>query len=188
MSDWELRVDDIPEPTPGAGQVLTKVLACGICGSDLHLVQHGEESRRLSEELRRPADPDRSDGGEHVRAVAATSSWATSSAARWSRSDPGVQQPGGRRRRRLMPVAFDASGVHAHRLLEHVPRRLRRADGAQRADGDQGARPDCPIDMAALTEPLAVGVHAVAKSRRSTPARRRWCSGSVRSAWRASPS
>ncbi|MBU3718819.1 MAG: zinc-binding alcohol dehydrogenase, partial [Actinobacteria bacterium] len=36
MKNWSLRVDDIPEPTPGGGQVLAKVLACGICGSDLH--------------------------------------------------------------------------------------------------------------------------------------------------------
>ena len=51
MSNWELRVDDIDIPTPGPGQVLTKVLSCGICGSDLHLLRHGEESRRLSDEL-----------------------------------------------------------------------------------------------------------------------------------------
>ena len=37
MKNWELRVDDIEDPVPGAGQVLTRVLACGICGSDLHV-------------------------------------------------------------------------------------------------------------------------------------------------------
>src|SRR5918993_3235648 len=59
MTNWELRVDDIDEPTPSDGQVLTRVLACGICGSDLHLVKHGEESRRLSDEMgaRDPDDP-----------------------------------------------------------------------------------------------------------------------------------
>ena len=51
MRDWKLRVDDVPDPVPGAGQVLAKVLACGICGSDLHLLRHGEESRRLMDEL-----------------------------------------------------------------------------------------------------------------------------------------
>ena len=45
MTNWELRVDDIDEPTPSEGQVLTKVLACGICGSDLHLVR---TARRLA--------------------------------------------------------------------------------------------------------------------------------------------
>ena len=51
MRDWSLRVDDIPEPVMGGGQVLAKVLACGICGSDLHMLVHGEESRRLSAEM-----------------------------------------------------------------------------------------------------------------------------------------
>ncbi len=51
MTNWELRVDDIDMPTAGPGQVLTKVLSCGICGSDLHLLEHGEEARRVSDEL-----------------------------------------------------------------------------------------------------------------------------------------
>jgi 2-desacetyl-2-hydroxyethyl bacteriochlorophyllide A dehydrogenase len=32
-------IADVPEPVPGPGQVLTRPLACGICGSDLHLVE-----------------------------------------------------------------------------------------------------------------------------------------------------
>jgi len=32
----DIRVDDIPEPTPGPGQVQVAVDWCGICGSDLH--------------------------------------------------------------------------------------------------------------------------------------------------------
>ncbi|HET6664362.1 MAG TPA: zinc-binding dehydrogenase [Acidimicrobiales bacterium] len=32
--------DDVPDPEPGFGQVLAQVKACGICGSDLHFVQH----------------------------------------------------------------------------------------------------------------------------------------------------
>ena len=31
MTDWELRVGEVDDPVPGAGQVLTKVLACGSC-------------------------------------------------------------------------------------------------------------------------------------------------------------
>ncbi|MEY3054909.1 MAG: hypothetical protein RL550_1432, partial [Actinomycetota bacterium] len=58
MKNWSLRVDDIAVPTPGNGQVLAKVLACGICGSDLHLLVHGEESRRLGEELASETPPD----------------------------------------------------------------------------------------------------------------------------------
>ena len=29
--------ENVPEPTPGPGQVLVPVKACGICGSDLHV-------------------------------------------------------------------------------------------------------------------------------------------------------
>jgi (R,R)-butanediol dehydrogenase / meso-butanediol dehydrogenase / diacetyl reductase len=32
---------DAAEPTPGIGEVVLKVHNCGICGSDLHIVQHG---------------------------------------------------------------------------------------------------------------------------------------------------
>ena len=32
----DIRIDDIPEPTPGPGQVQIAVDWCGICGSDLH--------------------------------------------------------------------------------------------------------------------------------------------------------
>lgn len=33
-----LRLDDIPEPTPQPGQVLLRVRACGVCRTDLHIV------------------------------------------------------------------------------------------------------------------------------------------------------
>ena len=46
MRDWQLRVDEVPDPVPGAGQVLTKVLACGICGSDVHGFD-GSTGRRI---------------------------------------------------------------------------------------------------------------------------------------------
>jgi len=36
----ELVVADVPEPRPEPGQAVLRVLACGICGSDLHLHQH----------------------------------------------------------------------------------------------------------------------------------------------------
>ena len=36
----QLSVMDRPEPQPGVGQVLLKVLRCGICGSDLHIRHH----------------------------------------------------------------------------------------------------------------------------------------------------
>lgn len=38
----DLRVEDIPMPSAGAGEVLVKVHACGICGTDVHIF-HGDE-------------------------------------------------------------------------------------------------------------------------------------------------
>lgn len=37
----DVRVDDIPDPDPGVRDVLVRVAACGICGSDLHYVHMG---------------------------------------------------------------------------------------------------------------------------------------------------
>lgn len=34
-------IKDVPKPEPAAGEVLVKVDACGICGSDIHYWQHG---------------------------------------------------------------------------------------------------------------------------------------------------
>ncbi len=42
MRDQKLRVDTLPDPEPGSGQVLVKTLACGICGSDVHMLKHAE--------------------------------------------------------------------------------------------------------------------------------------------------
>lgn len=38
----DLRILDIPKPTPKTGEVLLKVKACGICGTDVH-IYHGDE-------------------------------------------------------------------------------------------------------------------------------------------------
>jgi threonine dehydrogenase-like Zn-dependent dehydrogenase len=50
MRDKTLVVDDVPVPAPGPGQVLCRTLACGICGSDLHTLSHGEDMVAMSEE------------------------------------------------------------------------------------------------------------------------------------------
>ena len=34
-----LTVEDVTIPQPGPGQVLVKVRACGVCGTDLHAVR-----------------------------------------------------------------------------------------------------------------------------------------------------
>ncbi len=39
----QLAVADVEQPKPGAGQVLAKVRACGICGSDLHFARYADQ-------------------------------------------------------------------------------------------------------------------------------------------------
>jgi L-iditol 2-dehydrogenase len=42
----QLELADLPEPQPGAGEVLVRVAACGICGSDVHGYD-GSTGRRI---------------------------------------------------------------------------------------------------------------------------------------------
>jgi threonine dehydrogenase-like Zn-dependent dehydrogenase len=161
MKNWELRVDDIDVPTAGPGQVLTKVLSCGICGSDLHMLRHGEESRRLSDELaeEQTDDPlptlmfdpagDTVMGHEFCCEIVELG--------------PGVENLQVGDVVVSMPMAFDARGLHpigfsnlypggyAEHMVLNELLTIKVPSGL-------------PHRMAAMTEPLAVGVHAVAKS------------------------
>ncbi len=51
LRDGEIHVEEQPKPVPGEGQVLVKSKACGICGSDLHLLKHGNQTIELDKKL-----------------------------------------------------------------------------------------------------------------------------------------
>src|SRR4051794_18323072 len=162
MRDWPLRGDDVPEPTPTDGQVLTKVLACGICGSDLHTVKHGAETRLLRAAMAGdgPPDPLQPISFEPDRDTVMGHEFCCEVV----ELGPGIEHLKVGDVIVSMPVAFDAAGMHTlgysnlynggyadlmvmNELVAHkVPGAL-------------------PPHLAALTEPLAVGIHAVAKSR-----------------------
>ncbi len=36
-----LVIEDVPTPTPGAGEIRVKVAGCGVCHTDLHYIDHG---------------------------------------------------------------------------------------------------------------------------------------------------
>ena len=54
----EIVVDRLADPKPGAGQVLVKTLACGICGSDLHARKHAHRMVEMTRYFpgRKPMD------------------------------------------------------------------------------------------------------------------------------------
>src|ERR1700690_1715480 len=41
-----LEIADVPQPVPGPGEILVRVAACGICGSDVHGYD-GSSGRRI---------------------------------------------------------------------------------------------------------------------------------------------
>jgi threonine dehydrogenase-like Zn-dependent dehydrogenase len=162
MREWELRVDDVPDPVPGPGQVLTKVLACGICGSDLHMLRHGAEVRSTMREITGDVAPDpmmpKSFEPEHDTVMGHEFCCEVVDLG------PGVENLKVGDVVVSMPITFDANGMHTVGYSNEYNGGyadlmvLNEMLGMKVPAG-------LPATMAALTEPLAVGIHAVAKSR-----------------------
>ena len=136
--------------------------ACGICGSPTSLRQARGRDARAG-----PAD------GRHARRSArarsststATCTWATSSAAEVLEVGPDTVAPGRRHPRHVDPVLLTHDRRAADRLQQRRRRRLRRADAAVGAACSLEVPNGLDFRHAALTEPMAVGLHAVNKSR-----------------------
>ncbi len=150
----EIVVDTVPDPEPGAGQVLVKSLSCGICGTDLHMLQGAQKLAATGA------------GSDAAAAMAGTNEFVMGHEFSAEIVDHG---PGSGKRFSTgtrvcsMPFAHTPSGVEAigfssdhpggfgelmvlsEDLLLEIPNGLSTAH-------------------AALTEPMAVGAHAVAKS------------------------
>lgn len=151
--------DDVPEPTPGPMQVLVEVKACGICGSDLHFASHGADLLALMDEaegfgpLGAPAvhlDRDVFMGHEFAAEVLeAGPDTAAPPPGSLVTSVPMMVTPTG-----IDPLAYSNTSIagYAERMLLFGPLVLPVPNGLD-------AR------RAALTEPMAVGLHAVNKSR-----------------------
>jgi propanol-preferring alcohol dehydrogenase len=61
-----LRAAEIPRPEPGPGQVLLKIRACGVCRTDLHVVDDEVHATRAPLVLGHQIVADRLDTGERV--------------------------------------------------------------------------------------------------------------------------
>ncbi|MCP5183922.1 MAG: zinc-binding dehydrogenase [Pseudomonadales bacterium] len=150
MRPGSLRVETRPLPEPGAGQVLVRVLACGICGSDLHLFRHAEHYRDAALQAGVPAavlDRGVVLGHEFVGEIVRFGTPGDSDLAVGTR---------------VCALPF-LRGAYAHVPMGATPF----VDGAyaQYCLLDNAnllpVPASLPTDAAALTEPLAIGLHAV---------------------------
>src|ERR1700676_5577013 len=161
MRQGRLVVDDTPDPRPETGQMLVRILACGICGSDLHFLRHGETMVSMTDDMlpsmgaqamgMAPIDLSRDIvmGHEFCAEVVELG------------PDTAGPEPG--TRVVSVPVLLSSTGLHqlaynnaypgayAQYMLLSAPLALEVPNGL-----DSG--------HAALTEPLAVGIHAVARA------------------------
>jgi threonine dehydrogenase-like Zn-dependent dehydrogenase len=161
MRQGAIVVDDVPDPRPAAGQVLCRTVACGICGSDLHALVHGDRMVALSNESTAGSedDPMRPHVMDLSRDVVMGHEFAAEvvelgdNCGNCAVGDIVVS----------MPVTFDASGIYAIGYANEYPggygELLVLSDMlALKVPNGLDAR------RAALTEPMAVGAHAANKS------------------------
>ncbi len=144
--------DSIADPRPGPGQVLVRTRACGICGSDLHALHHGAALTEIYRRVGADNPPDTTQqiifGHEFAAEILAYGPGTR------QRFKPGTLVTS-------IPRLVDATGVHvigysniavggfAEQMLLTENLMLPVPNGLSAAD-------------AALTEPFAVGEHAVA--------------------------
>jgi threonine dehydrogenase-like Zn-dependent dehydrogenase len=150
----DMVVDTLPPPEPKQGQALVKVLACGICGSDLHAAKHAHRMVAVTRRIpgRVPMDLSRDVVMGHEFCCEVIDYGANTE----KKLKPGTRVC-------AMPVMLEADGPkgmgysntyvggYAEQMLLSAPLMLEVPNGL-------------PTEHAALTEPLAVGVHAVEKA------------------------
>lgn len=144
---WDLQVETREDPRPGPGEVLVRVTATGICGSDIHGYT-GENGRR---------HPGQVMGHETVGRVQSTGEGVDLAAGATVTVNPVIacgECPACRRgaeqtchRRRVIGVTPDIVSAFAEYML--VP-----------AGNVVGLPDTMPEEYGALVEPLAVGYHA----------------------------
>ncbi len=162
MHGNELVVEDFALPSMTDGAVRVRVKACGICGSDLHYLRHAHRMKSLGDEMTAnnppapvsvvSADLDRGIvmGHEFCAEVTELSAGVT----HLKEGDLVVS----------MPIAIDAGGVHAVGYSNLYPGGYGEEmmlSGMLCTKVPNGLS----YQHAALTEPMAVGVHAVNKSK-----------------------
>ena len=155
MRTQALVVADVPVPALGPGDVLVRTLACGICGSDLHALKHAEKfvetSRRAGNPFVMDLGRDVIMGHEFCAEIVEHGPDTTRALKVGARvcSRPTLMRPTG-------PQSIGYSNDNPGGYGEYM--RLSEALLLEIPNG-------LSTEHAALTEPMAVGVHAVARAR-----------------------
>ena len=151
LHQGNLTVDDVPDLSPGRGQILVDVTRCGICGSDLHARVHGDATADAAAEIGYP-DFMRSEqqvvmGHEFTGTIA---EYGPGTRKKWATGSSVV----------AMPILETADGIHLTGLSALAPGAY--AEQVLVSESLTFAVPNgLDVDVAALTEPLAVALHAV---------------------------
>jgi threonine dehydrogenase-like Zn-dependent dehydrogenase len=152
--DARFEVTDLPSPEPGRGQLLIDVLRCGICGSDLHARYNCDELADVTAAVGYDGIM-RSDqavvmGHEFCGEIVDHGP----STRKWGRAGTRVV---------AMPLLRRGKEVHATGLSASAPGGY--AEQMLVEESLAFAVPNgLPTEVAALTEPMAVGLHAVRRS------------------------
>jgi threonine dehydrogenase-like Zn-dependent dehydrogenase len=154
MRSQRLVVDTVPEPSPGPGQVLVKTLACGICGSDLHALRFAERMVAMA----------RRSGAPFTMDLARDIVMGHEFCAEIVDYGPDTQRslPIGTRVC-SMPIVFGPFGLASVGYSNDFPGGY----GERMALNEMLLLPvpeGLSTEHAALTEPMAVGLHAVEKA------------------------
>jgi threonine dehydrogenase-like Zn-dependent dehydrogenase len=149
--EHRLVVDEVSEPVPMSGDALVAVRACGICGSDLHTLDHAEHLVAVAAALGSDLDFDPS--ADYVLGhewCAEVLDLGPGTEAAVAPGDLVVSVPYLVRGETLLPLGFvnDAPGGFAERMLLTAALCVRVPNGLDHR-------------RAALTEPMAVALHAV---------------------------
>jgi threonine dehydrogenase-like Zn-dependent dehydrogenase len=147
---------EVGDPTPGEQQVLVRTLACGICGSDLHAVEHLDrmiDMQRKTAPGQPALDPSRDLIMGHEFCVEIVD-YGPGTARALPVGSRACSMPVVVDRGRLQAVGYsnDFPGGYGELMLLSELTLLAVPNGL-------------PAEIAALTEPLAVGRHAVEKAR-----------------------
>lgn len=149
MLDRKIHVGELPDPIPGKGQALVQTHSCGLCASDLHVLHHADRLIEWSNEYDGPFKMDLKRpvvlGHEYVAEIIdyGPGSERKLKTGRRVTSAPVVFRPGGID---LVGLTNDFPGGFGEYMLLDESQLMEVPDGLD-------------TDRAAMTEPLAVGLH-----------------------------